>query len=36
MAFDRLFEPLRVAALAAGRLRTAVAYPLCPTSTGSI
>ncbi len=32
MAFDRLFEPLRVAALAAGRLRTAVAYPLCPTS----
>ncbi|KRC68302.1 Phosphate acetyltransferase [compost metagenome] len=32
MAFDRLFEPLRVAALAAGRLRTAVAYPLCSTS----
>ena len=32
MAFDRLFEPLRVAALAAGRLRTAVAYPLCPVS----
>jgi phosphate acetyltransferase len=32
MAFDRLFEPLRVAALAVGRLRTAVAYPLCPTS----
>lgn len=32
MAFDRLFEPLRVAALAAGRLRTAVAYPLCLVS----
>lgn len=32
MAFDRLFEPLREAALGAGRLRTAVAYPLCPTS----
>ncbi|MEN4921749.1 bifunctional enoyl-CoA hydratase/phosphate acetyltransferase [Achromobacter spanius] len=32
MAVDRLFEPLRVAALAAGRLRTAVAYPLCATS----
>ncbi|CAB3630257.1 bifunctional enoyl-CoA hydratase/phosphate acetyltransferase [Achromobacter pestifer] len=35
MAIDRLFEPLRVAALSGGRLRTAVAYPLCPTSLGA-
>lgn len=32
MAIDRMFEPLRAAALAAGRRRTAVAYPLCATS----
>ncbi|EJO32622.1 bifunctional enoyl-CoA hydratase/phosphate acetyltransferase [Achromobacter marplatensis] len=35
MAIDRLFEPLRDAALSAGRLRTAVAYPLCPASLGA-
>ncbi len=35
MESDRLFEPLRSAALSAGRLRTAVAYPLCPTSLGA-
>lgn len=35
MAIDRLFEPLRDAALSAGRLRTAVAYPLCPSSLGA-
>lgn len=35
MTIDRLFEPLRVAALSGGRLRTAVAYPLCPTSLGA-
>ncbi|MBD9428681.1 MULTISPECIES: bifunctional enoyl-CoA hydratase/phosphate acetyltransferase [Achromobacter] len=35
MESDRLFEPLRNAALSAGRLRTAVAYPLCPTSLGA-
>lgn len=35
MAIDRLFEPLRDAALSGGRLRTAVAYPLCPTSLGA-
>ena len=29
------FEPLRDAALSAGRLRTAVAYPLCPSSLGA-
>ncbi|MCD0497598.1 bifunctional enoyl-CoA hydratase/phosphate acetyltransferase [Achromobacter sp. MY14] len=32
MASDRLFAPLRDAALSAGRLRTAVAYPLSPSS----
>lgn len=35
MAIDRLFEPLRDAALLAGRQRTAVAYPLCPSSLGA-
>lgn len=35
MAIDRLFEPLRDAALSAGRQRTAVAYPLCPSSLGA-
>ena len=35
MESDRMFEPLRRAALEAGRLRTAVAYPLCPTSLGA-
>ena len=35
MAFDRLFEPLCAAARQAGRLRTAVAYPLCPASLGA-
>ncbi|KAG0923868.1 hypothetical protein G6F32_014112 [Rhizopus arrhizus] len=35
MPIDRLFEPLRDAALSAGRLRTAVAYPLCPASLGA-
>ncbi|WP_025137661.1 bifunctional enoyl-CoA hydratase/phosphate acetyltransferase [Achromobacter sp. DH1f] len=35
MAADRLFEPLRAAALSAGRVRTAVAYPLCAASLGA-
>jgi phosphate acetyltransferase len=35
MAIDRLFAPLREAALSGGRLRTAVAYPLCPASVGA-
>ncbi len=35
MAADRLFEPLRAAALSAGRVRTAVAYPLCTASLGA-
>lgn len=35
MASDRLFEPLRAAALSAGRVRTAVAYPLCASSLGA-
>ena len=35
MAIDRLFAPLREAALSGGRLRTAVAYPLCPASLGA-
>lgn len=35
MAADHLFEPLRAAALSAGRVRTAVAYPLCAASLGA-
>ena len=35
MASDGLFAPLRDAALSAGRLRTAVAYPLSASSLGA-
>ena len=35
MASDGLFAPLRDAGLSAGRLRTAVAYPLSASSLGA-